>query len=94
MWPAVHIRPDIVYLVGVLSQYYSNPRPTHYLLVVQIFRYFSGILNLRIIFKVNSSNKLVDCSDSNYMGLIESHLFTSRYIFMLFDGLLSHQSKL
>ena len=94
MWPSVHIRPDIAYSVGVLSQYSSNPGPTNWNLVIQIFRYLSGTLDFGITFIVDSGNDLVGYIDSDYAGLIDGQKSTDGYIFMLSGGLLSHQSKL
>ena len=94
MWPAVHTRPDIAYSVGVLSRYCSNPGPTHCNLVIQIFRYLSGTLDLGITFTADSKDELVGYTDSDYAGLIDGRKSTGGYIFMLSGGPLSHQSKL
>ncbi len=94
MWPAVHTRPDIAYSVGVLSRYCSNPGPTHCSLVVQVFRYLSGTLDLGITFQADSSDELVGYTDSDYAGLVDGRKSTGGYIFMLSGGPLSHQSKL
>lgn len=34
MWPAIHIYPSISYSVEALSQYYANPGPINYNLVI------------------------------------------------------------
>ena len=94
MWLAVHTRPDIAYSVGVLSRYCSNPGPTHCNLVIQIFRYLSGTLDLKITFTANSEDDLVGYTDSDYAGLIDGRKSIGGYIFMLSGGPLSHQSKL
>ena len=69
MWPDVHTRPDIAYSVGVLSRYCSNPGPTHCNLVIQIFRYLSGTLDLGIAFTADLEDDLVGYTDSDYVGL-------------------------
>ncbi len=94
IWPAVYTRPDIAYSVGVLSQYCSNPGPTNCSLVVQVFRYLFGTLDLGITFQADSIDKLVNYTDSDYAGLVDGRKSTGRYIFMLSGGPLSHQSKL
>ena len=66
----------------------------HYFLVVQIFRYLSGTLDLGIIFMANSNDKLIGYSDSDYAGFVDSQKSTGEYIFILSGGFLSHQSKL
>ena len=94
LWPTIHTHPDIAYAIRVLSQYCSNLGPTYCNLVIQIFRYLSGTLELGITFTVDSKDKLVGYIDSDYAGLIDGQKFTGGYIFMLSGGLLSHQSKL
>ncbi len=76
------------------SCYCSNPGPTHYNLVVQVFRYLSATLGLGITFNANSENDVVSYTDSDYAGLVDSRKSTCGYIFMLSGGPLSHQSKL
>lgn len=42
---AMHACLDLAYLVGVLSRFYNNPRPTHVELVKHVLRYISGTLD-------------------------------------------------
>ncbi len=72
MWPAVHTRPNIAYSLGVLSQYCINLRFTHCNLVIQMFRYMSGTLDLGITFTPNSEDEPVGYTDSDYAKLIDS----------------------
>lgn len=93
IWLAVYICPEIAYSVGVLNCYCSNPGLIYCNLIIQIFRYLSGTFDLEITFTANSEDDLVDYTDLNYTGLIDDRKSTGNYIFMLFGGLLSHQSK-
>lgn len=90
IWLAVYTRPDIAYLVGIFSKYYSNSRPIYYSLVVQVFCYLSSIFDFEITFQANFGNKLVGYTNSNYMGLIDGQKSTKGYIFILSGRLLSH----
>lgn len=94
MWPVIYTCPDIAYVMGVCSWYYSNPRPTYCNWLIQIFRYLSRILDFGITFTVDMKNKLVSYIDSNYAKLINGQKSTSSYIFMLSSRLLSLQLKL
>lgn len=80
--------------MGVLSCYCSNLGLTHYNLVIQIFRYLFGTLDLGITFTANSKNNLVGYTDFNYAELIDGQKSIGDYIFMLSGGPLSYQSKL
>lgn len=77
MWLAMHTRLNTAYLIGIFSQYCSNPRFTHCLLVVQIFCYLFGILDLGITFKVNCNDELIGYSNFNYVGLVDAQKSTS-----------------
>ena len=44
-------RPDIAYLVGVVSRYISNPKKPHLDEVKQILRYVKGTINFGILYK-------------------------------------------
>ncbi len=87
MWPAVHIYPDIVNSLRVLSCYCSNSRHTYCNLVVQIFQFLFATLGLGITFKDHSENDLWD-----YVGLVDGRKSTGGYIFRLSGGSLFHQS--
>ena len=69
MRPSVHTPPDISYSIGVLSRYCANPGPILFNLVMRIFRYLAGTLELGVIFKSNVTDELVGYVDSNWAGL-------------------------
>ena len=83
-----------MYLMGIFSQYYSNLRPTYFLLVVQVFCYLFGTLDFKITFQINSSNELVGYINSDYIKLIDSQKSIGKYKFIISSWPLSHQSKL
>lgn len=93
MWSTVHTRLDIACSVGVVSRYFSNLGLINCSLVVQIFYYLFGTLDLRITFKANSNDKLISYNNSDYVALVNGWKSSGRYIFMLFGGFLSYQSK-
>ncbi len=90
MWPAVYTRPDISYSVGVLSRYFTNLSTTYYNLLIQIFRYLAGTLEVGITFKSDSTDELVGYTDSDWAGLKDGQRSTGGYTFLL-SGLLEVQ---
>lgn len=94
IWPAINIRPDFAYSVGVWSQYCSNSRKLYCDLIQREQRYVSGNLDLRLIFHKDSEDDIVRYSDSDYAGLIDGRKLTKAYVFMFADGTISHSSKL
>ena len=93
MWPAVHTPPDISYSVGVFSRYCANPGPIHCNLVVQIFWYLAGTLELGITFRSDIADELIGYTDSDWAGLKDGRRSTGGYAFLLSGGPVSHQSK-
>lgn len=45
MYAILGTRPDISYAVSKVSQYSTNPNPTHWTAVKRIFRYLAGTTN-------------------------------------------------
>jgi hypothetical protein len=49
-WAAVGTRPDISFVVGVLSQYLENPGRVHWEAVKRVFRYLQGTKDWRLTY--------------------------------------------
>ena len=93
IWPAVHTRPDISYSLGVLSRYCANLEPIHCNLVIQIFWYLAGTLEVRITFKSNVTDELIGHTNLDWAELKDRWRWTRGYAFHFSAGLVSHQSK-
>ncbi len=93
MWPLVHTLPDISYSLGVFSRYCVSPSLIYCNLVIQIFRYSSGTLDLGITFKFYTTDKLIGYTDSDWVGLKDGRRSTDGYSFIFSVGSVSHQSK-
>ena len=61
----MHTKFDIAYSVKILNKYYFNPFFKHCLFLKRIFRYLSKTLKLKIIFKRNSYDDLIEYIDSD-----------------------------
>ena len=51
MYAMMCTRPDICYVVGLVSRYQSNPGHKHWMAVKRILRYLKGILNYMLVTK-------------------------------------------
>lgn len=78
----------------VLNSYYISLEFIYCSLIIQIFRYLSGTLDLGITFTANLKDKLVGYINSNYAGLLDSKKSIDGEIFILSSGSLSYHSKL
>ena len=77
-------RPDLAYVVFILSRYCSNPESLQFKTLNKIFRYIKSTLNLNIHYNKRSHN-LIDYTDANYAGVLNGRKFINNYIFMLYD---------
>lgn len=93
IWSAVHTRLDISFAVGIFSRYCANSGPSHYNLVIQIFCYLAGTLDLDIIFRSNSTDELVSYIDSDWAELKDERKSIGKYAFIFLSELVSNQFK-
>ena len=62
------IRPDILYVVGVVSRYMSNPKKPHLDAVRRILRYVKGTINFGILYKKTNDCQVMGYYDADYAG--------------------------
>nr|GEZ52543.1 ribonuclease H-like domain, reverse transcriptase, RNA-dependent DNA polymerase [Tanacetum cinerariifolium] len=68
----LHTRPDLSYLVGLLSRFMQDPKDHHLKLVKQVIRYIKGTKVHGIIYKKECDCKITGYSDSSY-GINTDH---------------------
>ncbi|XP_019052676.1 PREDICTED: uncharacterized protein LOC109114467 [Nelumbo nucifera] len=86
-------RPDIVYVVHIVSQFMSAPCTTHYAVVLRIIRYVKGTLFHGLHYSSSSSLHLITYSDADWAGDPTDRRSTTGYCFLLGDSLISWRSK-
>ncbi|XP_059276203.1 secreted RxLR effector protein 161-like [Lycium ferocissimum] len=86
-------RPNISYVVGVMSRYMQNPKKPHLEAVQRILRYIEGTFGYGIIYKKGGDCKLVGYCDADYAGDHDTRRSTTGYVFMLGSGAISWCSK-
>ena len=62
------IRPDIAYIVGVLSQFMQEPRIVHWLGVIRVLAYVKKAPGKGLMYKKNGHLLIETYSDSDYAG--------------------------
>lgn len=60
-----HTRPDLGYLVGVVSRYMESPKESHLKAVKHILRYIKGTIKYGLVYRKGGDRKLVGFSDSS-----------------------------
>ena len=86
-------RPDISYVVHVVSQFMAALRSPHYAVVLRILRYLKGTIFDDLHFSSHSSLTLQAYLDTDCAGDPTDRRFTTGYCFLLGDSFISWRSK-
>ncbi|CAL9007313.1 unnamed protein product [Prunus brigantina] len=92
-------RPDLMFVVSLISRYMESPTELHYQTAERVLRYLKGKTNLGLFYKKETRNKkedggeLMGFSDSDYAGDLDDRKSTSGYVFMLSSAAVSWSSK-
>jgi len=95
MYLAVTTRPDIAFTVGTLARFSSKPGVGHWKAVKHLFRYLKGTLDLKLVYKPDSSGEFfTSFSDADHGGCKSTGRSTSAYLIKVGTGAVSWRSKL
>ncbi|KAA3467751.1 Integrase, catalytic core [Gossypium australe] len=86
-------RPDISYIVGVVSQYMQNPKKQHLEVVRRVLRYVKGTLDYGLLYKKGEVCKLAGYCHADYAGDHDTRRSTTSYVFKFGSGKISWCSK-
>nr|XP_043615994.1 secreted RxLR effector protein 161-like [Erigeron canadensis] len=75
-------RPDVMYVVSLLSRFIANPRKEHMMAAKRVLRYLKGTYNYGLIYERHSVNKLAAYTNNDYARDVEDQRCTSGYICM------------
>ena len=89
MYAQVCTRSDIVYVVGVLGRYQSNPAMDHWRDAKKVMRYLQGTKDYMLMYRQTDNLDLVGYSDANFASCVDSRKSTSGYIFIMVGGAVS-----
>lgn len=88
-----HTRPDIAYVVSVVSQFMHNPKDSHLQAVYRLLRYLKSTPGKGILYK-NHGNLNLECyRDADYAGALTDRRSTSGYCTLLGGNLVTWRSK-
>lgn len=87
------MRPDIMYVVSLISQFMQVPHESHWRGAKIILRYVSGVHNFGIHYSPNYKFELVGYTDSDWASSMEDQKSTSSYVFSLDSRVVSWSSK-
>ncbi|XP_074336608.1 secreted RxLR effector protein 161-like [Apium graveolens] len=68
MYLANNTRPDIAFVVNLLTRFTSDPTKRHWDEIKHILRYLRGTIDLGLFFPNNSKSQLVGYADAEYLS--------------------------
>jgi hypothetical protein len=86
-------RPDIMFVVSLLSRYMDHPTELHFEVAKRVLRYLKGTCDFGILYSKRGEDKLIAYTNSDYAGDLNDRKSTSGYVFMLNSGAVSWSSK-
>jgi len=92
MYAQVCTRPDIAYAVGVLGRYLSDPGLSHWTAAKKVRRYLKGTKDFILTYRRSNILDVVGYFDADFAGCSDDRRSTSRYIFMMAEGVVSWKS--
>jgi hypothetical protein len=94
LYLAVTVRPDISYVVGVLSKFMSCPTKAHWEVAKGVLRYLAGTRSVGITYSSGSSGgELLGWCDADHGGDPDNRKSTTGYVFTISGGAFSWSSK-
>lgn len=98
------IRPDMMFVVSLISRYMENPTELHLQAAKRVLRYLKGTTGFGIFYKKGGDDgiffergggddELIAYTDSDYAGDLEDRKSTSSYVFLLSSGAISQSSR-
>lgn len=86
-------RPDILYVVGVVSRYMEAPTTTHFKAAKRILRYIKGTTNFGLHYYSSNNYNIVGYSDSDWSGDLDDRKSTTGFVFFMGDTAFTWMSK-
>ncbi|XP_068329810.1 secreted RxLR effector protein 161-like [Pyrus communis] len=87
-------RPDLMFVVSVISRYMERPTKTHLQAAKRVLRYVKGTISFGPFYKKGGTKELVGYTGSDYYtGDQNDRKSTSVYVFILSSSAVSWSSK-
>ena len=82
-------RPDMMFVVNLISRYMENPTELHLLAAKRVLRYLKGTTEFGIFYKKGGNKEFLAYTDSDYAGDLDDRKSTSGYVFLLCSAAVS-----
>jgi hypothetical protein len=92
MYAMMCTRPYIIFAVGMVSRYQTNPGQSRWKTVKRILRYLKGTADYSLYFQ-GENLQLMGYAYADWGGDLDERKSTSSYVFLLNNGIISWSSK-
>lgn len=86
-------RPDLMFIVSLISRYMERPTEFHLLAAKRALRYVKGTVSFGMFYPNRGREELIGYMDSDYAGDQDDRKSTSGYVFLMNSGAISWSSK-
>ena len=86
-------RPDICFVVQVLSQFMQKPKVSHWEAALRLVRYIKGCPGQGILLSSEDSNEMEAFCDSDWAACPNTRRLVTGYVIKLGNSLISWKSK-
>ena len=92
MYTMLCTRPDICYVVGVVSRYQSDPGEEYWIVVKHILKYLRRTRDYMLVYS-SGSLETVGYTDSDFQGDIDSRsLHSDMFLLLIVETFVEHSS--
>lgn len=88
-----HTRPDIAFVVSVVSQFIHEPKSHHMDAVMRIIRYLKGCPGKGLLYTPRGNLKVECYTDADWAGSVDDRRSTSGYCTFIGGNLITWRSK-
>ena len=82
-------RPDITFIVSLISRYMEHPTEMHLQATKRVLRYIKGTISFGVFYKKEGNQELLGYTNSDYAGYQNDRKSTSGYVFLMSSGVVS-----
>ena len=86
-------RPDLMFVVSLISRFMANPTELHFATAKRIMRYLKGTLEFGIWYQREGKSELLGYINNNYAGDVDDSRSTSDYVFLMSEGAVAWSSR-
>lgn len=94
MYAMVGTRPDMAYVIGLISRFMNKLGEIHWEAVKWLLIYVKGSSYLNLVFTRNKDLRVQGYSDSDFSGYLDKRISTSGYVFTVGGNTISWKSSL